>query len=158
MIGWVYAMQPHDYQTWLTQGGAEGSLASTGEKLFHQYGCSNCHHFDGHGRAPNLQGLYGRAVEISGMGIVTANETYLRESILDPKAKIVDGFQAIMPTFQGQLSEDDLIALISYIKAIGPAPGAEMPSSSGNGPAEMNKPGIAGPGRPPLNGPKPGEH
>ncbi len=55
MIGWVYAMSPRDYQTWLTQGAAEGSLASQGEKYFHQFGCANCHHFDGQGRAPNLR-------------------------------------------------------------------------------------------------------
>lgn len=120
MTGWIYALNPKDYKTWLEQGGAEGSLASTGEKLFHQFACSNCHHFSGHGRAPNLIGLYNQPVQISGGQVVTADDSYLRESILDPKAKIVEGFQPLMPTFQGQLSEDDVIALIAYIKALGP--------------------------------------
>jgi cytochrome c oxidase subunit 2 len=147
MIGWVYAMNPHDYQLWLQQGAAEGSLASTGEKLFHQYGCANCHHFTGHGRAPNLQGLYGRTVNIEGGYTVTADETYIRESILQPRAKIVEGFQSIMPTFQGQLSEEQVIDLISYIKALGPQPGTEFPSSSGSTPQEYGtQPGIVEPG------------
>ncbi len=159
MIGWVYALEAKDYQLWLEQGGAEGSLASTGEKLFHQYGCSNCHHFDGHGRCPNLVGLYKRPVRIAGGETVIANDTYIRESILDPKAKVVEGFQAVMPTFQGQLTEDQVIALIAYVKAIGPEPGTAMPSSAGGAPADYDsQPGIAGPGSPPLNEPKPGVH
>lgn len=147
MIGWVYAMSPHDYQLWLQQGAAEGSLASNGEKLFHQYGCANCHHFTGHGRAPNLQGLYGRTVNIEGGYSVTADDTYIRESILQPRAKIVEGFQTIMPTFEGQLSEEQVIELISYIKALGPQPGTELPSSSGATPQEYGaQPGIGQPG------------
>ncbi len=121
MIGWVYAMAPHDYQLWLDRGGAEGSLASTGEKLFHQYGCSNCHHFDGQGRCPVLRDLYGRTVRIAGGETVIADETYLRESILNPRAKIVEGYEPAMPSFEGQLSEEQIVALIAYIKAIGPA-------------------------------------
>jgi cytochrome c oxidase subunit II len=147
MIGWVYAMNPHDYQLWLQDGAAEGSLASTGEKLFHQYGCANCHHFSGHGRAPNLQDLYGRTVALSGGGAVIADETYIRESILQPRSKIVEGFQTIMPTFEGLLSEEQVIQLISYIKSLGPPPGAVLPSSSGAAPREYGtQPGIGAPG------------
>ncbi len=147
MIGYVYAMTPRDYQTWLTQGAAEGSLASTGEKYFHQYGCANCHHFGSQGRCPDLRNLYMRAVQISTGQTVTADESYIRESILDPNAKIVYGFSAnIMPNFSGQLSEEQIVALISYIKAIGPEPGSQMPSSSGTAPkAYGSQPGIAGP-------------
>ncbi len=117
MTGWIYVMEPDAYQRWLQTGGAEGSLASTGEKLFHQHGCSNCHQFNGHGRAPNLIGLYGQKVQIAG-GYALADEDYIRESILNPNAKIVYGFQAIMPTYQGQISEEDIIALIAYIKSL----------------------------------------
>ncbi len=119
MIGSVFAMEPLEYQEWLERGGAEGSLSSQGEKLFHQYGCANCHHFDGHGRAPNLQGIYMQPVRITDLGTVTANPGYIRESILHPRAKLVEGFTDIMPTFEGQLSEEQLIQLIAYIRAIG---------------------------------------
>ena len=147
MIGYVYAMPPREYQTWLTQGAAEGSLASMGEKYFHQYGCSNCHHFGTQGRCPDLRNLYMRPVQILGGETVTADESYIRESILDPDAKIVYGFQPhIMPNFSGQLSEEQVLDLISYIKALGPQPGTELPSSSGTAPKEYgSQPGIAGP-------------
>jgi cytochrome c oxidase subunit II len=147
MIGWVYAMDRQDYQAWLAQGAAEGSLASTGEKLFHQFGCANCHHFDGHGPCPDLRGLYGRQVLITNGPPVDADETYLRESIVDPKAKIVLGFADIMPTFGGQLTEEQIISLIAYIKALGPEPGSQLPSSSGSAPQSYGtQPGIGGPG------------
>lgn len=156
MIGWVYAMAPHDYQQWLTDGAAEGSLASTGEKLFHQFGCSNCHHFDGHGPCPDLRGLYQRPVLINDGRTVIADETYIRESILKPKAKIVAGFADFMPTFDGQLTEDQLIALISYVKSIGPQPGTGQPSSPGSTPESYGtQKGIAGPGSTSIAGTKP---
>lgn len=123
MGGWIYAMDPKDYRAWLERGGAEGSLASTGEKLFHQFACSNCHRYAGHGRAPNLVGLYGTPVRLAGGQLAVADDTYIRESILKPNAQIAEGFQSsIMPTFQGQLTEDDVIALIAYIKALGAGP------------------------------------
>ena len=80
-------------------------------------------------------GLYSRPVEIKDLGTIVADETYIRESILDPRAKIVLGYDAIMPTFKGQLSEEQVIQLISYIKALGAPPGANFPSSSGIDPA-----------------------
>jgi cytochrome c oxidase subunit 2 len=148
MIGWIYALSPADYQTWLTQGAAEGSLSSQGEKLFHQYGCANCHHFNNQGRCPDLRNLYMRPVQISTGQTVTADDSYLRESILDPDAKIVYGFHAnIMPNFSSQLSEEQVIALISYIKALGPQPGTAQSSSPGTAPEDYGtQPGIAGPG------------
>jgi cytochrome c oxidase subunit 2 len=156
MIGYIYAMNPRDYQIWLQQGAAEGSLASQGEKLFHQFGCANCHHLDDSGRCPRLTNLYGREVQIEGGGKVIADDTYIRESILNPRAKIVWGWQPIMPTFQGQLSEDQVIALIAYIKSIGSAPGTEQPSSSGSSPKEYGtEKGIAGPGSSAIAGTQP---
>src|SRR5436309_7158222 len=103
MIGYVYAMEAKDFDAWLTSGAPEGSLASQGEKLFHQFSCANCHHFDGQGRCPNLRGLYGRTVRLKGGGQVVAEEAYIRESILAPRAKIVEGYEPIMPTFEGQI-------------------------------------------------------
>jgi cytochrome c oxidase subunit II len=148
MIGWVYAMNPKDYQTWLTQGAPEGSLASMGEKYFHQFGCANCHHFSNQGRCPDLRNLYMRPVQISTGETVTADDSYIRQSIYDPNAKIVYGFHPnIMPNFTGVVSEDQVLALIAYIKALGPQPGTQEPSSSGSAPRRYEtQKGIGGPG------------
>ena len=118
MIGWVDVMEPTDYQRWLA-GGAEGSLASQGQKLFEKYACATCHTNDATGRGPVLLGLFGSTVTLSNDATVTADENYVRESILDPSAKVVAGYQPIMPSFAGRLSEDDLVQLIAYIKSIG---------------------------------------
>ncbi len=154
MIGWIYAMKPADYQAWLTEGAAEGSLASQGEKYFHQFGCANCHHFEGQGRAPNLRDLYMRRVEIAEGGTVVADESYIRESILEPNAKVVYGFRAnVMPNFTGQLDEQQVLALVSYVKALGPLPGTQQPSSPGTAPKEYGtQKGIAGPGATAISG------
>ena len=159
MIGWIYAMEPQDYQKWLTEGAAEGSLASQGEKFFHQFGCANCHHFERQGRAPYLKDLYGRRVEIAGGQTVIADESYIRESILNPNAKIAYGFEPnIMPNFTGQLTENQVLALISYVKALGPTPGTQQPSSSGTAPKEYGQEkGIAGPGATSISGSHPQE-
>src|SRR2546425_1447365 len=82
MIGWVYVMDPPEYQAWLSGGAGEGSLASRGEKLFQDLACANCHKPDGSGRGPSLEGLFGKTIEIEGGQKVTVDEEYLRESIL----------------------------------------------------------------------------
>jgi cytochrome c oxidase subunit 2 len=123
MIGWIYAMEPQDYQAWLS-GGATGSLASGGEKLFQDLACANCHHLDDQGRCPNLRNLFGSKVQLTDGSIVTADEAYIRESILNPSAKIVAGFQPIMPTFQGLVTEEGVLQLIEYIKTLSPKPGS----------------------------------
>lgn len=120
MIGWVEVMEPTEYQKWLA-GGSEGSLASQGQQLFQKYACDTCHTNDAKGRGPVLAGIAGKAVPLADGRNVIADDNYLRESILNPTAKIAAGFQPIMPTFQGQVSEEDLIRLISYVKSI-PAP------------------------------------
>src|SRR5258708_12632643 len=116
MIGEVVVLKPEDYDAWLTSGKAEGSLASQGEKLFQQLGCITCHRADSGARGPNLAGLYGRPVRPTDGRTLIADDNYIRESILIPNAKVVSGFQPIMPTFQGMISEDDLITLTTYIK------------------------------------------
>ena len=120
MIGWVVVMDPADYQRWLA-GGTEGSLASQGQQLFQKFACNTCHTGDATGRGPALNGLYGSNVMLSTDQVVKADDNYIRESILSPQAKIVKGFQPIMPTFQGQVSEDDLIKLLAYVKSLAPA-------------------------------------
>ena len=119
MIGWVEVMEPTDYQKWLA-GGVEGSLASQGEKLFQKYACNTCHTNDASARGPVLVGLYGTPVTLSDDKVVTADDNYIRESILNPQGQIVKGFGPIMPTFQGQVNEEDLLKLLAYIKSLAP--------------------------------------
>ena len=119
MIGWVTVMEKKDFENWLTSGGGEGSMASQGQKIFQQLGCSTCHLFDEQGRCPNLKGMYGSRVLLSDGRTVIADEAYIRESILDPNAKIVAGFQKdVMPTFQGLLSEEEILEVTEYIKSL----------------------------------------
>ena len=124
MIGWIYVMEPQDYQKWLSGGAASGSLAENGAKLFQDLACSNCHKADGSGRCPSLVGLFGRDVKLSDGKVVKADEAYIRESILQPNAKIVASFQPVMPTFQGLVTEEGVLSLIEYVKSLGEKPGA----------------------------------
>jgi cytochrome c oxidase subunit II len=118
MIGEVVVMEPNEYEAWLSGGAAEGSLASVGAKLFQELACNTCHRPDAQGRGPVLDGLFGKTVTLQGGETVTADEAYVRESILMPSAKITAGFQPIMPTFQGLVTEEQLLALIEYIKSL----------------------------------------
>ena len=85
---------------------------------FSELGCVTCHRSDTQGRGPNLVGLYGKPVQLEDGRIVTADENYIRESILEPGAKIVKGFKPIMPVFQGLMSEEQLNALVAYVKSL----------------------------------------
>jgi cytochrome c oxidase subunit 2 len=118
MIGEVIVMEPTAFQAWLSGGGATGSLSSNGQQLFQQLGCSTCHRFDTQGRGPNLTGVFGKPVLLEDGRTVMADENYVRESILQPQAKIVSGFKPIMPSFQGQVSEENLMALVAYVKSL----------------------------------------
>lgn len=118
MIGEVTVMPYDDYQQWLRGAGAFGSLATQGQGVFASMGCPTCHTGADNARGPNLYNLYGRLERLQDNKTVTVNEAYIRESILNPSAKIVYGFQNIMPTFQGQLNEDEMIQLIEYIKSL----------------------------------------
>jgi len=118
MTGWVEVMEPTAYQRWLA-GGSEGSMASQGEQLFQKYACNTCHTNDATGRGPVLAGLYGKTIQLADNRNVVADDNYIRESILNPQAKIAKGFTPIMPTFQGQVSEEDLMRLLAYVKSLG---------------------------------------
>jgi cytochrome c oxidase subunit 2 len=122
MGGWVYVMAPRDYEAWLSGGASGGSLAENGQKLFDELACGNCHKPNGSGRCPSLTGLFGKTVQLAGGGTVKADEGYIRESILQPQAKIVAGYGPIMPTFQGLVTEEGVMQLIEYIKSLGPPP------------------------------------
>ena len=130
MIGDVVVMEPAEYQTWLSGGVPAGSLAQTGQALFQQLGCSTCHRFDVQGRGPNLTGVFGKPVSLEDGRTVVGDENYVRESILVPAAKVVSGFKPVMPSFQGQVSEEQLDALIAYVKSLSQAPTAQASAAS----------------------------
>jgi len=137
MIGSVVVMEPEDYQAWLSGGVQEGSLASAGEKLFSDLACNTCHRPDAQGRGPVLHNLFGQSQVLLNGERVVVDEAYIRESILRPAAKITAGFQPVMPTFQGLVSEEGLLELIEYVKSL--------------------KVDVPAPVRPDTGGPKPGE-
>lgn len=120
MIGKVYVMEQADYQEWLA-GGATGSAADEGAKLYQQFACNTCHDPGPTQRGPSLVGIFGKPVTLTTGEMVIADESYIRESILNPREKIVMGFEPIMPSFQGQLSEEQILQIIAYIKSLGPS-------------------------------------
>jgi cytochrome c oxidase subunit 2 len=119
MIGWVVVMEPSEYQQWLEEGTPEESMSAAGERLFRGLGCSGCHGVNATVRAPLLDGVFGHPVPLEGGSFVTADERYVRDSILLPQSQVVAGYKPVMPTFQGRISEDELLKIIAYIKAIG---------------------------------------
>ena len=117
MRGKVVAMEPTQFQQWLEEG-AEGSMAQQGRGLFYKYRCISCHSARWDARAPVLENLYGEPVPLDDGRVVVADEDYLRRSMLDPTADVAAGFQPIMPTFEGELSEEEIIRLIAFIRSL----------------------------------------
>jgi len=117
MIGWVDVMEPAAFQAWLT-GGGTGSLAGEGQKIFQSLGCVTCHRADAQGRGPRLEGLFGRTVTLASGEEVVADADYVRESIVTPAAKVVAGYQPVMPTYQGLVSEEGVMQLMAYIQSL----------------------------------------
>ena len=134
MIGHIVVLEPEQYEAWLSGelGGPravasvprgisapEGSPASIGQKLFQDLGCRTCHQLDRQGIGPVLVGVFGSQVKLQNGQTVTADESYIRESILNPQAKVTAGFQPLMPPFQGRVNEEQVMQLIAYIKTLG---------------------------------------
>jgi len=117
MIGTVTVMEPNDYQAWLS-GSSGQPMAARGEQLFQQLACVSCHLTDGSGRGPSLAGMFGAQVRLTYGTTVVADGTYIRESILTPHARLTAGYQATMPTYQGQVNEEGVMSLIEYIKTL----------------------------------------
>jgi cytochrome c oxidase subunit II len=117
MGGWVTVMDPAEYAAWLSGESGDVNPAAAGERLFTQFACNTCHLANGTGRAPSLNGLFGGTVLLADGTTVVADEAYIRESILQPKAKIVAGYQPVMPTFQGLITEEQIMNLTAYIKS-----------------------------------------
>ena len=121
MGGWVYVMEPTEFQQWLASR-VRPSMADQGERLFVQYHCAGCHRGSQVVKAPQLEGVYGRPVPIqqgNEVRFTLADDRYIRDSILEPKKEVVAGYQPLMPPFKDQIKEEDLFKIIAYIKSIG---------------------------------------
>ena len=114
MGGKVIVMEPAKYQAWLSGATRDESMEAAGQRLFAQYGCATCHGQLG----PTMAGLYGSERTMTDGTRVIADDAYLREAILNAPAKLVAGFQPIMPSFRGQLTEEQVTQLIVYIKSL----------------------------------------
>jgi cytochrome c oxidase subunit 2 len=125
MIGRVVVLEPTEFQKWLSGGATGMSMADLGASLFQRFGCETCHRTGGTIQGPSLTGLFGKTVQLEGGATVVVDEDYIRESIVDPRAKIVAGYQPIMPTFKGLISEEGLLQLIAYIKSLSAAERAQ---------------------------------
>ncbi len=147
MIGWVEVMEPAAFQTWLAGGPAPTNMADAGQKLFADLACVTCHRNDDEGRAPSLQGIFGKEVRLAGGGTIVADEAYVRESIVNPQAKLVAGFQPLMPTFQGLVTEEQLNQLIAYIKSLATKPPGAGTGAAAGAPAGTAAGAAAAPGQ-----------
>ncbi len=123
MVGWVYVMEKEEYERWLAGNVSNQTPVEVGKDLFEaKLGCASCHQQNDQGRGPTLVGLFGKEVKLNNGQKVTADEEYIRNSILNPQGQIVEGYQPIMPTFKGQVTEEQLVALVAYIKSLGTQP------------------------------------
>ncbi len=125
MIGKIIAMEPSAYEAWLMSSSSVGiAMASSGAELFSRFGCNACHRQTGP-RGPALEGLFGKEVRLANGETVIANQEYIRESILNPNAKLVQGYQQLMPTYKDQLSSDQVNELIEYVRSLSITPSAK---------------------------------
>jgi cytochrome c oxidase subunit 2 len=116
MIGEITVLTPDDYKKWLQESTSGMSLAQNGERLFASMGCNSCHSGNAAARGPNLAGVYGTKLTLTDGSQVLVNDAYLRDAILNPSQHVTAGYAPIMPTYQGQISEDGLIDLVEYVK------------------------------------------
>ena len=116
MVGEITVMTPADYKKWLEQSNSGQSLAQNGERLFASMGCNSCHNGTAAARGPSLAGVYGSKLTLTDGRQILVDDAYLRNAILNPSEHVTAGFAPIMPTYQGQISEDGLIDLVEFIK------------------------------------------
>ena len=133
MVGRVVVMEPAAYQAWLTGGVVGGSLAQRGEQLFNDLSCNTCHRNDASGRGPSLLNKFGQPQQLVDGTTVTVDESYIRESILTPQLKVAAPYSPSMPTFQGLLSEENVMALVEYVKTL------KAPAGTVSAAAQENK-------------------
>jgi cytochrome c oxidase subunit 2 len=146
MIGSIVVMEPAEYQAWLVTGPPAGKTpVASGQELFQTLACETCHR-GASGRiqrGPSLDGLFGHPVELADGSRLVADEGYLRESILNPQAKLVKGWQPVMPTFQGQISEEQLSQLLAYVKSLGGRPAEGPPVGAPQAPIPPQAPAAS---------------
>jgi cytochrome c oxidase subunit 2 len=118
MIGEVTAMTAKDYENWLAGSTSGSSLAQNGERIFASLGCNACHSGIASARGPNLAEAYGSKIQLANGSYTVVDDAFLRDSILNPSSHETAGYAPIMPTYQGQVSEEGLIDLVEYIKAL----------------------------------------
>lgn len=145
MGGYVYVMEKSDFADWLAGSEAGQTPVEQGRELFeNKLGCASCHAGGPQQRGAKLEGIYGKEISLVGGQKVTANDEYLRNSILNPGAQVVEGFAPIMPTFKGQVTEEQLVSLVAYIKSLSgvtgttAAPATAAPASNTTAPAAAN--------------------
>ncbi len=122
MVGDIVVMTQPDYEVWMAGGKPGGSMASSGADLFQSLGCVTCHRADAQGRGPSLVGVFGKPVLLEDGRTVVADENYVRESIMSPAAKVVNGYKPIMPVFQGLVTDEQLNSLVAYVKSLSQPP------------------------------------
>jgi cytochrome c oxidase subunit 2 len=118
MRGRIVVMRPEDYAKWLTAQPQGDDLAHRGAQLFISRGCSGCHAQASKVHAPKLEGLYGRSVQLSDGRHVTADEAYIRDSMLQPKKDVAAGYDPIMPSYKGLLDDGEIDSLTAYIRSL----------------------------------------
>jgi cytochrome c oxidase subunit 2 len=123
MIGKVTVMEPLEYERWLSGAVAGETAAQGGEKLFSALRCDTCHSSQSGARGPDLAGQFGATVALKGGGRAAFDEEYVRQSILEPSARLVEGFEPLMPTYAGQVSEEQILQIVAYLKSLTPAEG-----------------------------------
>lgn len=154
MGGWVYVMKPEDFQTWLAKGGprtvpVNQTMEQAGAQLYQDLACDNCHGAQSSERGPSLYGLYGKQVKMAKGESVKADESFLRDKILNPYANLTAGYGPTMPAYKGQMNEEQILQLIAYIKSLGTPnapPGEQKPAGKPNktsGSPAAGKPTIA---------------
>lgn len=147
MGGFIVVMEPAEYENWLSGNAGQASPATAGREHFESLGCASCHGANGEGgRGPALIGLFGSKAVLNNNQSVTADEGYLRESILNPQAKIVTGFGPIMPSFQGQVNEEQLLQVVAYLKSLStakPEVATPKPATATTQPSASPKPNAS---------------
>ncbi len=129
MGGWVYVMEQRDFDNWLSGNVSGQTPVEAGKDLFqNKLGCASCHAGGAGQRGAKLEGIFNTDVKLVGGQTVKADDQYLRNSILNPASQVVEGYQPIMPTFKGQVTEEQLNSLVAYIKSL--SPGAAAPTAS----------------------------
>ena len=119
MGGWVYVMEQRDFDNWLAGNVSGQTPVEQGKDLFqNKLGCASCHAGGADQRGAKLEGIFNKDVKLVGGATVKADEAYIRNSILNPSAQVVEGYQPIMPTFKGQVTEEQLVSLVAYIKSL----------------------------------------